>query len=102
MVSASRPGASMAVSEGSSSAGTFLLSLAYCSNVETVERISASSSFSVPGLSGSATGWNSAVRNSPVSWTRVTSARWPPSTSTFTVPSGRRSICSTLARVPTL
>src|SRR5690606_13015299 len=100
MVSARREASSMPEMVDSTSVGTFFDSCTYCSKCPVTARTSTSLSRSVgssssPGLI--------ARRNSSFSPSSSSSrARWSPSTSTFTVPSGNFSNCNTLATVPML
>ena len=98
IVSARRPGSSMPAMEVRISGGIFLLSLTYWSNccVTARRRASTSGDVSVCG----ATGTDSATKCSPLSLISLVDARWMPSTSTLTVPSGSFSICRMLETQP--
>ena len=86
MVSASLLGSSIWFTETRTSGGTFLLSFTYCSNWFATERPSASSS---PGSPSSSSIFSArASKNAGFSRNSTIRARAPPSTSTFTVPSG--------------
>ena len=80
------------------SGGIFLFSLTYWSNAESsARRIASTSGAGVPS-SGTATA--SAIQWLRTSTTSRMFARAPPSTSTFTVPSGSFSICRMLETQP--
>ena len=71
----------------------------HASNFFIIVRVSAWRAFT--GNRASACASTSATKWRPLSAKRRIRARWPPSTRTFTVPSGSFSSCSTTARVPT-
>ena len=85
-MSASRAASSMFESEARISGGVFLLSLTYCSKWARRERVSASTSRPSSGPDSSRV--MLAPRKDSPSSNSSTRARCPPSTSTFTVPSG--------------
>ena len=91
-MSASFAGSSIWLSETSTSGGIFLLSLMYCSNWETTVRPAPRAPCSSPP--GPASARRRPGRRPRVSLKPLMRARWPPSTSTFTVPSGSFSSCS--------
>src|SRR2546421_2841256 len=99
MVSARRPASSMPAMDVRISGGIFLLSLTYWSNCCVTARRNASISGLVSASGG--TGATSATKCSPLSRMTWVLARWMPSTSTFTVPSGSFSICRMLDTQPT-
>jgi hypothetical protein len=99
MVSARRPASSMPAMEVRISGGIFLLSLTYWSNCWVTARRSASTSGLASADGG--IGSTSATKCSPLSAMCRVLARWVPSTSTFTVPSGSLSICRMLETQPT-
>src|SRR5687768_17193661 len=90
-VSASRPASSIPEREVRISGGIFLFSLTYWSNAERSARRMASTS--AAGAVSGGTALASATQCVRTSTTSRICARVPPSTSTFTVPSGRLSIC---------
>src|SRR5690606_14574202 len=99
MVSTSRAGSSMLVSDASTSAGTFLPNCTYCSNWPSRLRVNTSASrASSADSSISAT---SARQCPSASTKRSIIPRCSPSTRTLTVPSGSLSNCNTVATVPT-
>ena len=106
MVSARRPASSMLVMDARISCGIFLLSLTYCSKDCISARRSASISLWASRGSSSATavsaaaGSTVAVKYFSPSAMACTWARWRPSTSTFTVPSGNFSSCRMEATQP--
>src|SRR5262245_10145840 len=89
-VSARRPASSMPESEVRISGGIFLFSLTYWSKAERSARRIASTSGA--GVASSGIGEASATQCVRRSTTSLMRARVPPSTSTFTVPSGSLSI----------
>ena len=99
MVSARRPASSIPAIEVRISGGIFLFSLTYWSNCCVTARRSASTSGLASASGG--TGVTSATKCSPLSLISWVLARWMPSTSTFTVPSGSLSICRMLETQPT-
>src|SRR5437588_2413543 len=90
-VSARRPASSIPESEVRISGGIFLFSFTYWSNAESSARRIASTSGA--GVPSSGTELASATQCVRTSSTSRICARVPPSTSTFTVPSGSFSIC---------
>jgi hypothetical protein len=96
--SASRPPSSMPDMDVRISGGIFLFSFTYWSNCASSARRIASTSCAEPGSPCSFVA--PADRYSPSSVTWSMRARCVPSTSTFTVPSGSFSICSTVAMLP--
>ncbi len=90
-VSARRPASSMPASEVRISGGIFLFSFTYWSNAESSARRMASTSGG--GGASTLTGTASATQCVRRSIALSMRARLPPSTRTFTVPSGSLSIC---------
>ena len=101
-MSASLPGSSIWLIETSTSGGIFLLSLMYCSNCATTVRASASISCCASALLADQRSACGLEERLVVGRSAAMRARWPPSTSTLTVPSGSFSSCSTVPTVPTV
>src|SRR6266850_5979359 len=97
-VSARRPASSMPERDVRISGGIFLFSFTYWSNAESSARRSASTSGA--GAASTGTADASAIQCVFPSTTSRMCARVPPSTSTFTVPSGSFSICRMLDTQP--
>ncbi len=102
MVSARRPASSMLEIEVRISDGIFLLSLTYWSNccITARRRASSSMAWAASRSCAGSIGATCAMKWLSPSRMLSTLARCPPSTSTFTVPSGSFSICRMVATQP--